>query len=159
MLNIQKLSYNYNLDKILLEIDHIVDTHGWNNNQISLQSPSGNYHDGVGQVRSLTKKETEYTQQNLPSDWEISKFIKTHDLCRTRILKLLPKTCYSIHWDRSKRVHLAIITDHKCKLLIDDNACHIPDDGHPYMVDTTKYHTALNGTFDVERIHIVGCIK
>ena len=162
--DVRKLSKTkYNLDKVELEIDYIVEMHGWYYNekvyQISLQSPDENFHNGVSTpLKIIGHKETEYTQENLPPEWEISKFIKDNNLYRTRIMKLLPRSCYRLHWDKSKHVHLVVITDKKCKVVIDDIVHYIPADGHAYMVNTLKQHTAFNGTLDLERIHIIGCV-
>ena len=150
----------YDIEKIKLEIDYLVHKHGWGEGQLSLQSPTGSFKDGCGRVHQLPAKETEYTQENLPPGWEISKFIKDNNLYRTRIMKLMPKSCYRWHKDPTKRLHLAIVTDSKCKLVVGDRILHIPADGRPCVVDTTQHHTAFNGSFDdIERIHIVGCMK
>ena len=76
---------------------------------------------------------------------------------RTRVLILKPKVCYSIHRDPFKRIHIPIITNEKCWLIVDKEIMHLPADGNYYKIDTTKQHTALNGSTE-DRIHIVGCI-
>ena len=151
--------YAYNLDKVKLEVDYLTEKYDWKHNRLSLQSPTGNFYDGVTASTSMQYKETEYTQENLPPEWEISKFIRNHDLYRARIVKLNPKSCYGMHQDKPKHMHLAVITHPNCKLIVDDIMYHIPADGCPYMVDTTKHHTALNASIDLKRIHIIGCIK
>jgi hypothetical protein len=152
------LKGSYNIEKIKLEIEFLADKHGWwDNSQISLQSPDGNFHEGSGKIEWSKYSEKDFTQLNIPEDWEISRFVKEHKLYRTRIMKLNPKECYSVHKDRTPRVHLVIETDPKCLFLLENKAFHIPADGHAYYIDTTKEHTALNGTLDFERIHIVGC--
>ena len=154
----KKIDKEYNLQSILIEMNHVISKHGWDGNQISLQSLNGNdWHEGNGAVGN--KKETDYEVLNTPEHWELTKFIKENNLYRTRIMQILPKTCYSYHADKSPRIHLAVITNPHCFLAVDKELFHIPANGNPYLVDTRKPHTALNCTFDCHRIHIVGCIN
>jgi hypothetical protein len=74
------------------------------------------------------------------------------------VMLLKPKACYTLHRDLTKRVHLAVVTDPRCLFLKGREAFHIPADGVPHLIDTTEEHTAMNCTFDVERIHVVGCV-
>jgi len=157
----KQLNNFYNLDKIRLEIDQLVDTHGWyENSQISLQSPDGNFMTGNGKIESNPGyTELDFVACNAPDNWEITRFITDNNLYRTRIMKLNPKVCYSYHRDRSSRVHLAVDTHENCFFVKDKTMFHIPADGKPYWIDTRIHHTALNATLDFERIHIVGCVK
>lgn len=153
-----RLNNCYDLDRVQLEIEHLVDQHGWwKNSQISLQSPDGNFHEGNGKIEWSKYNERDLNQLNIPDDWEIARFIKDNKLYRTRIMKLQPKQCYSVHKDRTPRVHLVTETDPRCLFIQGSKAFHIPADGYAYYIDTRKEHTALNGTLDLERIHIVGC--
>jgi len=156
-----KLSNQYDLQKVAVEIQSLVDKNGWwQESQISLQSPTGEMHHGIGKIEWFDGyTEKDFTKLNIPADWEISRFIQDNNLYRTRIMKLNPKQCYSYHIDRSPRVHLAVTTHQHCFFMEDDKLIHIPNDGYPYLVDTTKYHTAMNCTLDLERIHIVGCVE
>jgi hypothetical protein len=149
----------YNLDKVKLEIDQLANQHGWwQDSQISLQSPDGNFHEGNGKIEQSKYNERDFNKLNIPENWEIARFVQENKLYRTRIMKLKPKQCYSVHKDRTPRVHLAVETHQSCLFILDNRAFQIPADGRAYYVDTTKPHTALNGTLDLERIHIVGCI-
>jgi hypothetical protein len=153
-----RLKNSYNLDRVRLEIDHLVEEHGWwQDSQISLQSPDGNFHEGNGKIEWSKYSERDLNQLNVPDDWEIARFIRDNDLYRTRIMKLKPKQCYSIHKDRTPRIHLVTDTDPHCLFILNNKAFHVPADGYAYYIDTTQPHTALNGTLDFERIHIVGC--
>lgn len=85
---------------------------------------------------------------------------------RTRLMKLKQRECYSWHRDFYPRVHIPIVTDpYKCFMILqsrfDPNdtgeIVRMPADGNYYFVDTTKHHTAINGSGTLkERIHIVG---
>lgn len=150
----------YDIKKIRDELSWLVEQHGWGErNQLSLQSPDGSYFTGDGKIEyHAGYEETDFTHTNTDSDWEITRLIKENNLYRTRIMKLLPKQCYSYHWDRTPRIHLAVHTHEHCFITINDVLKHIPADGYPYWVDTRQYHTAMNCTLDFERVHIVGCV-
>jgi len=74
---------------------------------------------------------------------------------RTRVMMMKPHRCYSYHKDPTPRIHIPLITDEKCMLIVDDKVIRLPADGNYYKIDTTLYHTALNGS-NIERIHLVG---
>ena len=86
----------------------------------------------------------------------INSIMKKHNLVRTRVMKMAPKTCYSYHQDPSKRVHIPLITNEKCFFVVADEVIRLPADGNYYVIDTTKLHTFVNASFE-DRIHIVGC--
>jgi hypothetical protein len=87
----------------------------------------------------------------------INSIIEEHNLVRTRVMRMKPKSCYYWHCDNTKRLHIPVITHEHCFLLLDDERIHLPADGTAYVIDTTKMHTALNAS-KIERIHIVGCL-
>lgn len=156
-----KLKNTYDLNIVKQEIDTLVKNYGWwGNSQISLQSPTGEMHHGIGKIEWFEGyTEKDFTTLNIPDNWEIARFITEQGLYRTRVMKLNPKQCYSYHVDRTPRVHLAVTTHPHCFFVEDEKLINIPSDGSPYLVDTTKYHTAMNCTLDFERIHLVGCLK
>lgn len=75
---------------------------------------------------------------------------------RTRLMRMNPKSCYSIHRDTSARWHIALKTSEHARFVFtaDQVVHHIPANGHPYFIDTTREHTAFNGNTDY-RIHLV----
>ena len=128
--------------------------------QYNLQAPDNDWSDGVGRADHTKHPESYYTFNNLPSHWELYRFIKENNFYRTRVMKLRNKTCYSWHYDFTPRLHLSIVTNERCFFIIDKDVIHIPSDGVPRIVDTTKYHTAINANLkDFTRIHIVGCMN
>lgn len=150
----ERINSIYDIQKILLEIESL----GISSNQISLQSPDGSFKTGIGKIEwNPGYIEKDFTNINLPENWETSRFIKDLNLYRTRVMTLRPKECYSWHYDRSPRIHLALETHEHCFFVEDGNLIHIPADGYPYLIDTTKYHTAMNCTLDIKRTHLVGC--
>ena len=79
---------------------------------------------------------------------------------RIRIMRLHSKTGLSVHKDLEKRYHYVYETNNNAffgeKLSGDITAqCyHIPDNGHFYLVDTTREHFVYNGGWE-PRIHLV----
>jgi|TARA_R110002124_G_scaffold125837_6_gene285160 hypothetical protein len=82
---------------------------------------------------------------------------KHFKLGRIRILKLGSRTSLSFHRDPEARIHIPIITNPGALMVVNNEAFHMPANGSAYFVDTTKYHTALNGG-NVERVHLVATI-
>ncbi len=156
----KELSTAFDLEKICAEVTEISTTHGWwNDSQISLQSPNGDFLYGNGNILlTATHQETDFTTLNVPQHYELARFILTYRLYRTRIMKLNSKVVYSMHTDRSSRVHLPVITNPNCMMIINDNLFHMPATGHAYFTQTVLPHTALNANMDFHRIHIVGCV-
>lgn len=87
----------------------------------------------------------------------INSILKDLKMFRTRVMILKSKTCYSYHKDLSKRIHIPIQTNENCFIILDRKVKHYPANGNYYVVDTTKYHTAINASWE-NRIHIVGVI-
>lgn len=79
---------------------------------------------------------------------------------RTRVMRMRPKSCLSIHADPTRRYHYAITTNPGCYILgVADGAGtfhHIPADGHLYEMDAHRTHTAMNSG-NKDRVHIVIC--
>ena len=149
-----KINKFFDVEQILLELESLNNK----SKQISLQSPDGDYNNGIGKIEwNPGYTEKDYCSDNLPHHWELNRAIKELKLYRTRIMTLSPKECYSWHFDRSPRIHLALETNENCFFVEDKELVHIPSDGYPYWVDTTKYHTAMNCDLNINRIHLVGC--
>ena len=82
---------------------------------------------------------------------------KHYKLGRVRILKLDSRASLSYHRDPEARLHIPIITNPGALMVVDKEAYHMKSDGSVYYVDTTQYHTALNGG-DEPRVHLVATI-
>jgi len=126
--------------------------------QLPLQGVAGSDSSSDGMVEELDYSETEYNHNLytdiMPYTYEV---IKQYLMYRSRVMKMKEKTCYSYHYDSTKRIHIPLITNWKCFLLIGDKSYHLPADGSVYLVDTTGYHTALNGSRErFDRIHLIG---
>ena len=76
---------------------------------------------------------------------------------RVRILRLGSRKCLSYHRDPEPRIHIPIISNPGSMMIVNNFATHMKADGSAYFMDTTKYHTALNGG-EEERIHLVATV-
>ena len=149
MLDIQKI---LNELKLLPEYD----------NQIMLQgvNSKADHSYGTGRLddidNSVKEWEQDFKEFLFPELEYVNFTLKKLNMTRTRVMKMAPKTCYSYHQDPSKRVHIPLITNEKCFLVVADEVIRLPADGNYYVIDTTKLHTFVNASFE-DRIHIVGC--
>jgi len=148
---------NYNLSKIKEELDTLPEY----DNQLYLQGNSSNM-DPIEPTKGqnylhVDNNELEYNI-NLFDIPYINSIMDEHKLVRTRLMRMKKKTCYYWHKDLTKRLHIAIDTHPHCFLLVDGEQFHIPADGTPHIIDTTKMHTALNASKQ-DRIHIVGAFS
>ncbi len=80
-----------------------------------------------------------------------------YKLGRVRILLKQPRTTLSWHRDPEPRLHIPIITNPGCHMVIDNIAKHMPADGSVWITNNTKYHNAFNGG-EEDRIHLVACV-
>ena len=104
-------------------------------------------------------KEQDFTKFAYPDQMPYTKSIlEDLEMYRTRAMNLRSKSCYSYHNDPTKRIHIPLVTNENCFIIVDDILNRYPADGSYYIVDTTKKHTAVNASWE-ERIHIVGCFN
>lgn len=147
----------YDLDLIKKELETLPDF----KNQIYLQ---GNSEDmdpiepTIGSNYLLADQSEEAFNIPLFSMPYINSILKEHDLVRSRVMRMKPKSCYYWHHDRTKRLHIPVITHEHCFLLLENEKIHLPADGRAHVIDTTQNHTALNCS-KIDRIHIVGCFQ
>ena len=78
-------------------------------------------------------------------------------LGRVRILLKEPRSTLSWHRDPEPRLHIPIITNPGCLMVIDNVAKHMPADGSVWITNNTKYHNAFNGG-EENRVHLVACV-
>ena len=113
-------------------------------------------------VRDIGIDEAKYTK--LVSDFENTYFKEVYEklskkfkLGRVRILLKEPRSTLSWHRDPEPRLHIPIITNPGCSMVIDNIAKHLPADGSVWITNNTKYHNFFNGG-EQARIHLVACI-
>ena len=85
---------------------------------------------------------------------ELSKYYK---LGRVRLLLKEPRSTLSWHRDPEPRLHVPIITNPGCIMVIENVAKHLPADGSVYITNNLKYHNAFNGG-EENRVHLVACL-
>ena len=78
-------------------------------------------------------------------------------LGRVRFLMKPPRSCLSWHRDPEMRLHIPIITNEGCRMIIEDTSFHMPSNGNGYITDNTKYHNFFNGS-EFDRVHLVATI-
>jgi len=82
---------------------------------------------------------------------------KYYKLGRVRLLLKEPRSTLSWHRDPEPRLHIPIVTNPGCLMVIDKTAHHMPADGNVWITNNTKYHNAFNGG-EENRVHLVACV-
>ena len=113
-------------------------------------------------TRDVPIDESKYTQ--LVPEFENTYFkevyktlSKKFKLGRVRLLLKEPRSTLSWHKDPEPRLHIPIITNLGCSMVIENVAKHLPADGHVTITNNTKYHNFFNGG-EQSRIHLVACV-
>ena len=117
---------------------------------------------GAEVSRDINIDESEYSE--FIPDYENTYFKEVYDvlsskykLGRVRILLKEPRSTLSWHRDPEPRLHIPIITNPGCLMVIDNVANHMPADGSVWITNNTKYHNAFNGG-EENRVHLVACV-
>jgi len=120
--------------------------------------------DSSGKEAVRAKKIDEYAYTEFVKDLEDTYFKKVYDqlakkfkLGRVRILLKEPRSTLSWHRDPEPRLHIPIITNPGCLMVIENVAKHLPADGSAYITNNIKYHNAFNGG-EENRVHLVACL-
>jgi hypothetical protein len=134
-------------------------------NQLMLQTLDQGVEDwltGVGTVEGLENKiEKDYVhlQPSLAGSL-IEHYVNLYGGFRSRIMIIPPKQCYTVHADKTVRIHIPIVTNEHCWMIWPyDQKCYQLKPGVAYKTNTTKRHTFFNGDNEKSRIHIVMCIR
>ena len=117
---------------------------------------------GKETLRDKMINESEYTE--FVKEFEHTYFKEVYDelskkfkLGRVRILLKEPRSTLSWHRDPEPRLHIPIITNPGCIMVIENVAKHLPADGSVYITNNVKYHNAFNGG-EENRVHLVACL-
>ena len=112
--------------------------------------------------RDIDIDESKYTQ--LIPEFENTYFKEVYEtlskkfkLGRVRLLLKEPRSTLSWHKDPECRLHVPIITNKGCSMVIENVAKHLPADGRVWITNNTKYHNFFNGG-EQARIHLVACV-
>jgi len=117
---------------------------------------------GKEEKRAKSINESAYTE--FVKDLEDTYFKEVYDILsskfklgRVRILLKEPRSTLSWHRDPEPRLHIPIITNPGCMMVIENVAKHLPADGSVYITNNMKYHNAFNGG-EENRVHLVACL-
>ena len=112
--------------------------------------------------RDIEIDESKYTQ--LVPEFENTYFKEVYEILakkfklgRVRLLLKEPRSTLSWHKDPECRLHVPIITNKGCSMVIENVAKHLPADGKVWITNNRKYHNFFNGG-EQARIHLVACI-
>ena len=112
--------------------------------------------------RDIDIDESRYTQ--LIPEFEKTYFKEVYEtlskkfkLGRVRLLLKEPRSTLSWHKDPECRLHVPIITNKGCSMVIENVAKHLPADGKVWVTNNTKYHNFFNGG-EQARVHLVACV-
>ena len=117
---------------------------------------------GIEVSRDVKINEGEYTE--FVKEFEHTYFKEVFDelkknykIGRVRLLLKEPRSTLSWHRDPEPRLHIPIVTNPGCLMVIDKTAQHMPADGNVWVTNNTKYHNAFNGG-EENRVHLVACV-
>ena len=113
-------------------------------------------------ARDVPIDESKYTQilpefENTYFNEVYNTLKKKFKLGRVRLLLKEPRSTLSWHKDPEPRLHIPIITNLGCSMVIENIAKHLPADGNVTITNNTKYHNFFNGG-EQSRIHLVACV-
>ena len=113
-------------------------------------------------VRDVPIDESKYTKilpefENTYFNEVYNTLKKRFKIGRVRLLLKEPRSTLSWHKDPEPRLHIPIITNLGCSMVIENIAKHLPADGHVTITNNTKYHNFFNGG-EQSRIHLVACV-
>ena len=171
---LRKEMYDLNVDQFLIE----------NNGQMSIQTIPGtpvedqsnsgtlslhydwDNHDSTDptskpKMRDVILDEIDFTEvcdflKGTYTEEVINIFNEKYGAVRGRYMMMNWKTCLTYHNDQTTRIHLPLVANEDCFMIIDDEVERLWE-GITYHVNTTKKHTALNAGRHL-RFHMVFCL-
>jgi hypothetical protein len=177
-----KLDDQFDIDKLINEVNHIMENHKPYENQISLNHRPGfksdQWSDGCGSpfprrtgLSAAEYEKIEKTPRFVDTDFteindglhgtEIENVLNCYKtkyvLGRYRIAIVNPKTCYGWHRDQEKRIHVAVATNPGSFIITEDGlATHLLADGFSWLFRANNgFHTAINSSYSERRIHLL----
>ena len=112
--------------------------------------------------RDIDIDESQYTE--LVPEFEDTYFKEVYEtlkskfkLGRVRLLLKEPRSTLSWHKDPEPRLHIPIITNKGCMMVIENVAKHMPADGTATITNNKKFHNFFNGG-EQARVHLVACV-
>lgn len=152
---VEELPPPLNFEKLKKEVLDLIEKYQ-NPRQIGLQSLDPAEEEWAIEDGRPSVRDTEY--KHLHKDLKgtsIADLIESLSAFRSRIMIMQPRTCYSVHADITRRIHIPIVTDPQAWMVWPHhNTCKHLQAGKTYLTDTTKLHSFFNGS-TVDRIHLV----
>ena len=112
--------------------------------------------------RDIDIDESKYTE--LVPEFEDTYFKEVYEtlkskfkLGRVRLILKEPRSTLSWHKDPEPRLHIPIVTNKGCMMVIENVAKHMPADGTATITNNKKFHNFFNGG-EQARIHLVACV-
>ena len=112
--------------------------------------------------RDIDIDESKYTE--LIPEFEDTYFKEVYNslknrfkLGRVRLLLKEPRSTLSWHKDPEPRLHIPIVTNKGCMMVIENVAKHMPADGTATITNNKKFHNFFNGG-EQARVHLVACV-
>ena len=112
--------------------------------------------------RDVNIDESKYSE--FISDYNNTYFKEVYDIIsskyklgRVRILLKEPRSTLSWHKDPEPRLHIPIVTNKGCMMVIENVAKHMPADGTATITNNKKFHNFFNGG-EQARVHLVACV-
>ena len=159
--SVHRFPLELNTELLLFEIKKVLDRYTalQYENQWCLQLPEGKTNPlyGAREGKYLDHTEDQFTEWVFETMRYTCTVVEMLGLYRTRYMRNSPKTCMSYHQDPTKRIHIPLVTDPDCMILVGDTVHHL-EVGSYYLVDTTQKHSFLNMSKKCERIHLIGCV-
>lgn len=159
----KKYTIQVDIDRLKAESHALLwqEEHQRYKDQISLQTNgTPDWESGIGSKDGIEESIWDKLHPDLVGTWWEEFFNSLpFKLYRSRLMVLHPRTCYSLHTDRTPRIHIAIDTHPQARFVFTTPPVlrFIPSDGSVWLIDTTQEHTALNGSLK-PRIHFVACL-
>lgn len=182
-MDVKKLKYNFNIKELQDSVEQLLQNVSLHkhHNQISLKHTELDYekdlwYEGTGSLTykfgenfivdgKLVENEIKLEQhqfkvlneqlKNTYIEHVYDCISKDFEFGRFRLMGMSHKKCMSIHTDKTKRIHIPVVTNENCLMIIDNTVHHMPADGNAYLTDTTKPHTALNANHNFMRLHLL----
>ena len=183
-MSINVLDYNFDIEQLTSECKNLIDTVDLHkhHNQISLKHTADDllddlWYQGCGSLKykfgedfidddgnlkenTVKLEQKDFTRLNTALagtylEQVHNDIAKDYTFGRLRLMAMPHKKCMSMHTDTSKRIHIPIVTNENCLMIIDNQVHHMPANGKAYLTDTTKPHTALNANHSFMRLHLL----
>lgn len=117
---------------------------------------------GAGSLRgSVDIRRQEYTQHMFPLIKKLENKIYDYSrgtmiIDRIRFMDMSPISCLSYHVDPDAiRYHIPLVTNDDAFFVVDDKVERMSEIGRLYSLQTNVKHTAINGSRDQNRLHLV----